>query len=121
MVSRLAVSFALLAAGHFIMAMASHWEMTVVGATVANFGAGMILPTMITWTLSDVPESRRGQCAGLWMSAAFLGQFLSPQSIVGLKVVTGSLGNAILVYALAGTLAAVIATIGVRRARSQGV
>lgn len=118
MVPKLALSFALLAAGHFIMATVSNWETTVVGATIANFGAGMILPTMITWTLSDVPEDQRGKCTGLWMSFAFLGQFLSPQSIVGLKLLAGSLGNAIFVYALAGTAAAVIAVVAAVRGRA---
>ncbi|MCC7464132.1 MAG: MFS transporter [Gammaproteobacteria bacterium] len=118
MVPKLAISFALLAAGHFIMAMASHWESTVAGATVANLGAGMILPTMITWALADVPEDLRGRCTGLWMSAAFLGQFLSPQSIVGLKLLMGSLGGAVLVYALVCTVAAVLSAVGAVRARS---
>ncbi|MFO1402425.1 MAG: MFS transporter [Steroidobacteraceae bacterium] len=118
MVPKLALSFALMATGHFIMATVPYWESTVVGATIANLGAGMILPTMITWTLSDVPEDRRGQCTGLWMSIAFLGQFLSPQSIVGLKFLTGTLGGAILVYALAGAAAAVVSTVGAVRARA---
>jgi MFS family permease len=118
MVPKLALSFALMAAGHFILATVPHWESTVVGATIANLGAGMILPTMITWTLSDVPVDRRGQCTGIWMSVAFLGQFLSPQSIVGLKLLTGSLGGAILVYAFAGAAAAVIAVVAALRTRS---
>ena len=118
MVPKLALSFALMAVGHFILATVPHWESTVVGATIANLGAGMILPTMITWTLSDVPVDRRGQCTGIWMSIAFLGQFLSPQSIVGLKLLTGSLGGAILVYAFAGAAAAVIAVVAALRTRS---
>jgi hypothetical protein len=89
----------------------------VAGATVANLGAGMILPTMITWTLSDVPEDRRGQCTGIWMSAAFFGQFLSPQTIVGLKLLSGSLGGAVLAYALASAAAAVCSAVGAVRGR----
>ena len=118
MVPKLALAFALMAAGHFVMATVPQWESTVVGATIANLGAGMILPTMITWTLSDVPEDRRGQCTGIWMSIAFLGQFLSPQSIVGLKMLTGSLGSAILVYAFAGAAAAVISVVAAVRTRA---
>jgi MFS family permease len=118
LVPKLGLSFALMAAGQLVMALVPQWPTTVMGATLANLGAGMILPAMITWTLSDVPDAHRGRCTGLWMSAAFLGQFLSPQSIVGLKFLMGSLGGAILVYALAGAAAAVIAIVAAVRTRA---
>jgi MFS family permease len=114
-VPKLALSFALMCTGLLVIALLPGWHSAVVGATIANFGAGMILPTMITWTLAGLPRERHGQGTGIWMSAAFFGQFLSPLSIVGLKVLVGNLSSAILVYALACGVAAVAATVSSRR------
>ena len=61
----------------------------------------MILPTLITWAISTLPARLRGSGTGLWMAASFLGQFLSPLAVLGLRDLTGSLSKAILVYAIA--------------------
>jgi hypothetical protein len=63
--------------------------------------ARMILPTLITWAISTLPAAQRGTGTGLWMAASFLGQFLSPLAVPGLRQITGSLSGAILVYAVA--------------------
>jgi MFS family permease len=96
------------------MALLPHWQSAIVGAAIANFGAGMILPTLITWTLSDLPDAQRGQGTGVWMSAAFLGQFASPLSILGLKTIVGDLSGAILVYAIACGIATLLALVMLR-------
>jgi MFS family permease len=113
-VPKLALSFALMCAGLLVMALLPYWQSAIVGAAIANFGAGMILPTLIIWTLSDLPDTRRGQGTGVWMSAAFLGQFLSPLSILGLKAIGGNLSAAILVYAIACGACALIAAMARR-------
>jgi hypothetical protein len=117
LVPKLALSFALMCAGLLVMALLPDWHSAIVGATIANFGAGMILPTMITWALADLPAAHHGQGTGIWMSAAFFGQFLSPLSVVGLKGLVGSLSAAILVYALACGAGALIAGVAAMRAR----
>lgn len=117
LVPKLALSFALMCVGLLVMALLPDWHSAIVGATIANFGAGMILPTMITWALAELPKARHGQGTGIWMSAAFFGQFLSPLSIVGLKGLVGSLSAAILVYALACGAGALIAGVAAIRAR----
>ena len=113
-VPKLALSFGLMCAGLCVMALLPHWQSAIVGATIANLGAGMILPTLITWTLSDLPDAQRGQGTGVWMSATFLGQFLSPLSILGLKTLGVDLSGAILAYALACGAAALIALLARR-------
>jgi MFS family permease len=113
-VPKLALSFSLMCAGLCVMALLPHWQSAIVGAAIANFGAGMILPTLITWTLSDLPDARRGQGSGVWMSAAFLGQFASPLSILGLKTIVGDLSGAILVYAIACGIATLLALMMLR-------
>jgi hypothetical protein len=43
------------------------------------------------------------------MASCFLGQFLSPLVVLGLRHITGSLSDAILVYAVACALSCLIA------------
>jgi MFS family permease len=99
--AKLTLAFALLSTGFFVIALLPGWRSVVIGAAIANLGAGMILPTLITWAISTLPARLRGSGTGLWMAASFLGQFLSPLAVLGLRDLTGSLSRAILVYAIA--------------------
>jgi MFS family permease len=112
---KLALSFVLLSLGFFLIALLPSWRSAVLGAGIANLGAGMILPTLITWAISTLPAAQRGNGTGLWMAASFLGQFLSPLVVLWLRHLTGSLSHAILVYAVACALSGVIAMACLRR------
>jgi MFS family permease len=106
---KLTTSLFLLGIGFAVMGLSTTWFLATVGATVANLGGGMILPTMITWALSTLAPERRGKGTGAWQAASFLGQFLSPLAILALRGLTGSLSAAIVVYAAAcGLLGAVV-------------
>jgi MFS family permease len=116
---KLAVSFTLSCVGFFIVALSHGFVMTVIGAAVNGIGSGLVLPTLITWALSQLSFEVRGRGTGVWNTAMFLGQFLSPLIILWLKSVSGSLGGAVLVYAIACLAAAAIAAfqyfLGVRQ------
>jgi MFS family permease len=107
--TKVSSSFALLSLGFFVIALLPGWHSVVLGAVIANYGAGMILPTLITWAITTLPAAQRGTGTGLWMAASFLGQFLSPLVVLGLRHATGSLSGAILVYALACAMSALTA------------
>jgi hypothetical protein len=79
----------------------------------------MILPTLVTWAIATLPAAQRGTGTGLWMAASFLGQFLSPLVVLGLRHLTGSLSGAVLVYGAACALAALVATGGLAAVRPQ--
>ena len=83
------------------MGLSSTWLLPTIGAAIANLGCGMLLPNMITWALSTLPADKRGKGTGAWQAASFLGQFLSPLCILGLKTMTGSLSTAVVIYAVA--------------------
>ncbi|HXL97098.1 MAG TPA: MFS transporter [Steroidobacteraceae bacterium] len=100
----------LLSTGFFVIALLPSWQSAVVGAVIANYGAGMILPTLVTWAITTLPAAQRGTGTGLWMAASFLGQFLSPLIVLGLRHLTGSLSGAILVYAAACAVSALSAS-----------
>jgi MFS family permease len=107
---KVTASFLLLSGGFFVIALLPGWHSVVVGAVIANYGAGMILPTLITWAITTLPVAQRGTGTGLWMAASFLGQFLSPLVVLGLRHLTGSLSGAVLVYAVACALSSLIAS-----------
>jgi hypothetical protein len=71
---KLAASFVLLSVGFFLIALLPGWSSAILGAAIANLGAGMILPTLITWAISTLPAAQRGTGTGLWMAASFLGR-----------------------------------------------
>ena len=110
--ARLLFSFACMAAGFAVISLSSGPHAVVVGAGIANLGAGFVLPTLITWALSDLPSAQRGRGTGLWMSASFLGQFLSPQVILLLRNLTGSLDHAVLTYSVMCAAAALLSLFG---------
>jgi MFS family permease len=119
--AKVALSFLLLSAGFFVIAVLPGWHSVVAGAIIANYGAGMILPTLVTWAITTLPAAQRGTGTGLWMAASFLGQFLSPLAVLGLRHLTGSLSSAVLVYAAACALPALIAGGGLLAARPQAI
>lgn len=117
---KVAVCFLLLGAGFFVIALLPGWHSAVMGAVIANYGAGMILPTLITWAITSLPAAQRGTGTGLWMAASFLGQFLSPLAVLALRHLTGSLSGAILVYAVACGAGGLLALTCVLLSRHRG-
>jgi MFS family permease len=105
---KLALSLFLLGIGFALMGISTTWYTATGGAAVANLGAGMILPTLITWALSTLAPHKRGKGTGAWQAASFLGQFLSPLAVLALNRLTGSLSMAIVVYAVACSLSGMI-------------
>lgn len=97
-----------------LIALTTDTHSVVVGAAIANLGAGMILPTLITWAISTLPAQQRGSGTGLWMGASFMGQYLSPLGVLGLSRLTGSLSDAIFTYAVACALSALSALLCLR-------
>jgi len=118
-IPKLTLAFFLFSCGFFVISLSSTWQAAVAGAVIANLGAGMILPTLITWALSTISPEQRGAGTGAWQAANFLGQFLSPLIILALKRLTGSLSAAIMVYAILCCVFGFIALAGAVRLRKQ--
>jgi MFS family permease len=106
---KLATSFAFSAIGFLVLALSHGFVFTEVGAAINGIGSGMALPTLITWAISKLTPAVRASGTGIWQASFFLGQFFSPLTILLLKNAMGSLGNAVLVYAIACAIAAAIA------------
>jgi MFS family permease len=70
------LEFALLATGFTLMAMLkSPWLFTF-AAGLDQIGAGMLLPTLLTWAVARLPFAVRGRGTGLWTATFSLGQFV---------------------------------------------
>jgi MFS family permease len=116
---KLTASFTLSAVGFFVLALSHGFLFTEVGASINGLGSGMILPTLITWAMSKLPIEVRARGTGLWQSSMFLGQFLSPLAVLFLKNTSGSESNAVLIFAVACSIAAAMAVTMYIRTGSQ--
>lgn len=113
--AKLGLAYALFAAGFCLMSLVPTVPAAITGGMIANLGAGIVLPTAITWLLSSVPAALRGRGSGLFTSANFLGQFLGPLAILALVKTTGSLSHAILAVGIACAVACGISAASVVR------
>mgnify|MGYP000151994507 CR=1 FL=1 len=68
-------------------------------------GAGMTVPSLIAWAQSKFAFAHRGRGMGLWTSAFFLGQALSPIVVGNLAAGSGSMKLAFVQAGMAGLVA----------------
>lgn len=120
-VTKLSVSFLLMGAGFAAISLQPSWQAVIWGGAITNLGCGMILPTIVSWGLRDIPAAIRGKGTGTLMACNFFGQFLSPFAIVWLKGLTGSLNSAVLCYAIACTVAGLVTVACIMRLRQNTV
>jgi MFS family permease len=73
-------------------------EKVVASAWIQQLGCGMTMPVLIAWGLNSLPERFRGRGMGLWSSAFFLGQFVSPLVVTAMRNLTGSLLSAFIAF-----------------------
>lgn len=71
--------------GFVLMQSATDYTTLTTAGFVNGLGAGILLPTMVTWNMRDLPVCRRGMGTGAFQSCLFFGMFLSPILVVGLE------------------------------------
>lgn len=76
--------------------LADHYLVGLACGVVANFAFGLTLPTLVGWALTVLPPACRGRGMGLWMSAFFCAQFISPPLFALLMRAVGGLAPALL-------------------------
>lgn len=119
----LALGSGLAALGFVGMKFAPDFTSLTLTGCLNGLGAGIILPTLVTWNMRQLPVSRRGLGTGAFQSCLFLGMFVNPLLIVGVeKHLTGTRAGSIalegLVLAALGVLAFLAA--GLQRRRDWG-
>ena len=111
----LPLSFGLAAVGDAIVFSSVSPLVITVGSVLAGFGTGMLLPTLLTWSVNRLSIAERGRGTGLFTSSLFLGQFLSPLVIAALAAGLGGLQVAVGVLAVLSVVMAAGTLVALRR------
>ncbi len=112
------VAFALQAAGMIVIWVVPTLAGLVVGAVVASFGSGLLLPSMLRWVVATTSFAERGRVTGLWTAAFFFGQFLTPVLIGALAAAVGALPMAVGIVGVAAAVAATVTALALRGVRA---
>jgi MFS family permease len=111
----LPLAFGLQALGMIVIWAVGGVAGVVIGAVIAGFGSGVLLPSMLTWALAGVRFEERGRSTGWWNAAFFFGQFLTPILIGALVAALGALPTAVGVVGIACGLMALALGLRLRR------
>ena len=112
----LATGFAIAALGYLGIGFSASFPARAVGAFVGCVGAGVLLPSLLTWILRVLPAPVRGRGTGLWTGSFFLGQFIAPILAVALSSqLDERLINVVLLYTVIAAVTAVTCAIVSRR------
>jgi MFS family permease len=84
------VEFGILAIGFICMSNAPNYQLFLAAGFINQFGAGMVLPTMLTWAMRNLQLSNRGRGTGMWQATFAFGQFASTMSFAFVVSQTGS-------------------------------
>ncbi len=87
----LMAEFGILGAGFLVMSNATSIPAFLIGCGINQIGAGLILPTLLVWAMSQLDFDIRGRGAGIWTGAFSLGQWLSPLVITFFSLRMGGL------------------------------
>ncbi len=109
----LLAEFALLSLGFALMGRSGSVPGFLIGCFINQIGAGLLLPTLLVWSMSILSFDVRGRGTGFWQSAFAFGQFLSPLvvTVAGKQTGGGLLGafGVLSVAALGGVVGALVA------------
>ncbi|WNM28458.1 MFS transporter [Demequina capsici] len=112
----LPAAFGLQAVGMIVIWLAgSSFAGVGVGAVIASAGSGLLLPTLLTWTIAPLRFEERGRATGMWNSAFFLGQFLTPLLMGGFTAAAGGLTVAVGVVGVAAAVMGLGLAVALRR------
>ncbi|THG32051.1 MFS transporter [Naasia lichenicola] len=115
-VSRLLpIAFVIQAVGMLVIWFVPGLTGVAIGAIIASFGSGFLLPSLLRWVIATTQFAERGRVTGLWTAAFFLGQFLTPILIAVIGAAAGSLTAAVGVVGIIAVVIAVLVGVSLRR------
>ena len=113
----LLAEFAIMGIGFLLMSNAGSITAFLVGCGINQIGAGLLLPTLLVWAMSQLDFEIRGRGAGLWTGAFSLGQWLSPIVITFFSLRMGGLLPSFSVLGYAALFALALTVVGVVRTK----
>ncbi len=111
----LLVEFAIMGVGFLLMSNAGSIPAFLIGCGINQVGAGLLLPTLLVWAMSQLDFEIRGRGAGLWTGAFSLGQWLSPIFITFFSLRMGGLLPSFSVLGYAALVALALTVIAALR------
>ena len=91
------------------MGLAPNAHLLVAASFVNQLGAGMLLPTMLTWAMRSLPFEHRGRGTGVWTGTFSVGQFLLSVSFPAVSALTGGLLATFIAVGTSALIAALLA------------
>ncbi|WP_433678262.1 MFS transporter [Nocardia sp. CA-119907] len=107
--------FATAAVGLLIVPMAHDPVVTTAGTIVHGFAPGMVLPTMLTWSVSRLSFDQRGRGAGLGNGVINIGGFATPFVMSALGTGAGGLQHALMLLAAVSGVISIAWAVVLRR------
>lgn len=107
----LALALLVMAGSFAAMSLAATIPSLIAAATINQVGAGILMPTLLTWSTNSLPHHFRGRGIGIWQGAFSLGQFLMPILVVAVSGASDGIGGTLRLFAAAAFLAALLAAI----------
>ncbi len=105
----LTAAFILMGAGFVGIGRAPDAQMIVAAAIVTTLGAGIVLPTLLTWAVRGLSFDQRGRGIGIWQGVFSVGQFFMPVLTTLLSRQLGGLFPALVAIGTASLAAGVLA------------
>jgi len=100
----LPLAFGLQAVGMLVIWFVPGLVGIIVGAIIASFGFGLLLPSLLTWVVAPTAFEERGRVTGWWTAAFYLGQFLTPILMGILGGATGALAVGVGIVGIAAAI-----------------
>jgi MFS family permease len=97
----LAAALVLMGAGLIVIALGHSLPVIGVGVIVHQFGGGIMLPTAMNYALNGLTRDSQGRGTGIWWSAYFIAQFLTPISVTLMTQGLGTLSLSLIGFAIA--------------------
>jgi len=97
----LSAAMVLMGIGLIVIALGATLPVITAGSIIHQFGGGIMLPTAMNYALSRLPVESQGRGTGVWWSAYFIAQFLTPLSVTAVSAGLGTLAAALLAFAVA--------------------
>jgi MFS family permease len=116
----LMLEFAIMAVGFLLMSNARSIPAFLLGCGINQIGAGLLLPTLLVWAMSQLDFDIRSRGAGLWTGAFSLGQWLSPIVITFFSLRMGGLLPSFSVLGYAALAALALTLVFGRRGATHG-
>jgi MFS family permease len=113
----------LLGAGMVGVGLSHNYQTATTLAVLQQIGSGMTIPALIYWATSVLDGRHRGRGMGIWNSAFFFGQFLSPLMFSFVRIYAGGVLQtfvALGVMALVGGAVAICLGRAAPRGRAEG-